>query len=161
MGQCVVFDRNLACAVLGSKLASKFKLYKPLVTSILLYRYDTWTLHAGSEKKDPGFRNQVHEEFLLISSLEQKTNDCVRSEINFLVDPQEPLLATAKRRKLAWFRPVGHHDSLSKTILQGTLEDGRRRRRQRKCWRDNIEEWTSLPMPETAHKGLLQKRLEE
>ena len=45
--------------------ASKFKLYKPLVTPILLYGCETWTLLAGSEKKkrkDPGFRNQVHEE---------------------------------------------------------------------------------------------------
>ena len=30
-------------------------------------------------------------------------------------------------------------DSLSKTILQGTLEGGRRRGRQRKCWMDNIK----------------------
>ena len=48
----------------------------------------------------------------------------------------------------AWFVHVTRHDSLSKTILQGTLEAGRRRGRQRKCWTDNIKEWTSLPMPE-------------
>ena len=33
--------------------ASKFKLYKSLVTSILLNGCETWTLF--SEKKDPGF----------------------------------------------------------------------------------------------------------
>ena len=42
---------------------------------------------------------------------------------------------------------MSHHDSLSKTILQGTLEGGRRRGRQRKCWVDNMKEWTSLTMP--------------
>ena len=36
-------------------LASKFKLYKSLVTSILLYGCKTWTLFAYSEKKDPDF----------------------------------------------------------------------------------------------------------
>ena len=41
--------------------ASKFKLYKSPVTSILLYGYKTWTLLADSEKKDPGFRNKVRE----------------------------------------------------------------------------------------------------
>ena len=51
------------------------------------------------------------------SFLEHKTNDWVWSKINFLMDPQEPLLATVKRRKLAWFRHVTHHDSLSKTII--------------------------------------------
>ena len=43
---------------------------------------------------------------LHISYLEHKTNDWVQSKINFLVGPQKPLLATVKRRKLAWFRHV-------------------------------------------------------
>ena len=57
--------------------------------------------------------------------------------------PQEPLLATVKRRKVAWFGHVTRHDSLSKTIVQGTLVGGRRRGRQRKCWMDKIKERTS------------------
>ena len=36
------------------------------------------------------------------------------------------------------------HDSLFRTLRQGTLEGGRRRGRQRKCWMDHIKEWTSL-----------------
>ena len=62
-----------------------------------------------------------------------------------------------KRRKLAWIRRVTHHDSLSKTILQGTLEGGRRRGRQRKCWMDNINERTSLPMPELHTRASCRK----
>ena len=73
----------------------------------------------------------------------------------------EPLLATIKRRKRAWFGHVPHHDSLSKTILQDTLEGGRRRGRQRKNLMDNIQEWTKSAQAKTVHKGLLQKRLEE
>ena len=45
-----------------------------------------------------------------------KTNDWVQSKINFLVGPRESLLATVKRRKLAWFRHVTRHDNLSKII---------------------------------------------
>ena len=77
---------------------------------------------------------------LCISYLEHKTNNWTQSKTNFLVDPQEPLLATVKRQKLAWFGYVTRHDSLSKTILQGTLEFGRRCGRQRKSWMDNIKE---------------------
>ena len=33
---------------------------------------------------------------------------------------------------------------LAKTILQGTVQGGRRRGRQRKRWEDNIKEWTGL-----------------
>ena len=37
---------------------------------------------------------------------------------------QRNLLATGEKWKLAWFRYVTRHDSLSETILQGTLEGG-------------------------------------
>ena len=57
---------------------------------------------------------------LRISYMEHKTNDWVRSKIGFLVGPQEPLLATVKRRKLAWLRHVTPHDSLSKSTLPDT-----------------------------------------
>ncbi|KAH3852769.1 hypothetical protein DPMN_095287 [Dreissena polymorpha] len=35
-----------------------------------------------------------------------------------LAGPQEPLLATVKRRKLAWFGHVTRHDFLRKTVGQ-------------------------------------------
>ena len=66
-------------------------------------------------------------------------------------------MTVTERRKLGWFGHVTDHDSLSKTILQGTLEGGRHRGCQRKCWMDNIKKRTSLSMLEV----LLQKRLEE
>ena len=84
---------------------------------------------------------------LRISYLEHKTNDYVRSLVSSYVGPQEPLLTTVKRRKLAWFGHVTRHDTLSKTILQGTVEGGRRRGRQRKNWTDNVKEWTDLSIP--------------
>ena len=77
-----------------------------------------------------------------------KTNDWMQSKINFLVGPQEPLLATAKRGKLAWFGHVAHHSSLSKDILHCTLEGRRCHGQQRKYWIDSIKEWTSVPLPE-------------
>ena len=87
--------------------------------------------------------------------LEHKTNDWVRSKISF--GTQEPLLATIKRRKFAWFGHATCNDSLSITILQGILEGGRRRGRQRKYWMDNIKEWTSLPMPELLTRASSRK----
>ena len=98
---------------------------------------------------------------LYISYLEHKTNDWARSKINFFVGPQEPLVATIRRRKLAWFGHVTRHKSLSKTMLQGTLEGGRHRGLQRKCWMDNIKEWTSQPKPELSTMASNRKRPEE
>ena len=62
--------------------------------------------------------------------------------------PQEPLLATVKRRKLTWFRHVMCHNSVSKTILQGTLDNTRRCGQQREHWMDSVKKLTSLSMPE-------------
>ena len=61
-------------------------------------------------------------------------------KINFPVGPQDPLLTAVKRQKLAWFRHVTRHESLSKTILQGILGGGRCMIGIRKCWMDNIKE---------------------
>ena len=94
---------------------------------------------------------------LHISYLEHRTNDRVQRKINYPVGPQEPLLATVKRRKRAWFRHVTRCDSLSKTIDQGTLEGGQCRGQQRKCWMDHIKEWTSLPMPELLTRASCRK----
>ena len=49
------------------------------------------------------------------------------------------------------------HNSLSKTILQGTLETRRCHGQQRKCWMDNITEWTVLPVPELLTKASCRK----
>ena len=91
---------------------SQFKPNKSLVTSILLYGCETWTLLADF-RKIQAFENKCLRKLLRIPYLEHKTNDWVRSKINFLVGPREPLLATVKKRELAWFGHVTRHDSLS------------------------------------------------
>ena len=128
--------------------ASKFKLYKSLVTSTLPYGCETWTLLADSETRIQALETKCLRNLLRTSYLEHKTNDWVWSKISFLVSPQYALLATLTRRKLAWYGHFTLRDSLSKIILQGTLDGGQRHGRQRKCWMDNIRDWTSLPIPE-------------
>ena len=120
--------------------ANKFKLYKSLVNSILLYGCETWTLLADSEKRIQTFETKFLRKLLSISFLEHKMNGWVRSKINFLLVSQEPLLVTVKRRKLAWFGHVTRHDSLFKTILQGIMESGQCCGWHRKCWMDDIKD---------------------
>ena len=83
----------------------------------------------------------------------------LQRKINFYVDSQEPLLASVKRQKLTWFRHVTHHDSLPKTILQGTLH----------LFAVSVEEMLDEQCPSldvradatTVHEGHTQKRLKE
>jgi hypothetical protein len=37
------------------------------------------------------------------------------------------------------------------TIMQGTVEGGRKRGRQKKNWQDNVKEWTDLTIPDLIH----------
>ena len=118
----------------------KFKLYKSLVTSILLLGCETWlvklvlraqSLVADSEKRIQVFESKCLRTLLCISYLDHKTSNWVWSKSNSLVGPQELLLATVKKWKLAWFGHVTRH-SFSKTILQGILEGGQHRDQQSK-----------------------------
>ena len=74
----------------------------------------------------------------------------------FRVGPQEPLLATVKRRKLAWLGNVTSNDSLSKTIHQGTSPWS-----AEEMLEEQHPRMDTTAHARTAHKGFLQKRLEE
>ena len=96
---------------------------------------------------------------LPISCFEHKTNAWVQSKISFRMGPQEPFLATIKRQKLALVGHVTRHDSLSKTILQGTLEGGAPWSAEEIL--DGQHQRMDIPAhTRIAHKDLLWKRLE-
>ena len=65
-------------------------------------------------------------------------------KIQQAIEPHEDLLTIVKRRKLQWYGHVSGSSGLAKTILQGTVKEGRRQGRQRKRWKNNISEWTGL-----------------
>ena len=71
-----------------------------LVISIHLYGCETRALLADSEKKKKkriqNFETKCLRKLLRLLYMERKTNDWVRSKINFLADPHEPLLAAVK-----------------------------------------------------------------
>ena len=84
---------------------------------------------------------------------DRKTNEYVHAKVTALAGPKKPLLTTVKRRKLMWFGHVTRHNTLPKTVLQGTLEGGRRRGRQAKSWMDNIKDWTRMDSPTLIRKA--------
>ena len=79
-----------------------------------------------------------------ISFRDHITNDAVRDRIRQAIGPYDDILTTVKKRKLKWFGHVSRSSGLAKTILQGTVQGGRRRGRQKKRWENNIAEWTGL-----------------
>ena len=130
---------------------TKHKVYRSLVISSVLYSCETCTLHAETERRIQAFETKCVRRLLRISYRENKTNEFVRSKVNFMAGEQEPLQASSHckmEKDVSWYGHIIRHDSLGKTILQCTLKGERRRARQQKCWSDNIKDWTSLTMPE-------------
>ena len=119
-------------------LSSKIRLMRSLVISVLLYACETWTLTADILKKLQATEMRCFRKLLGISYRDHITNDAVRDRIRQAIGPYDDILTTVKKRKLKWFGHVSRSSGLAKTILQGTVQGGRRRGRQKKCWENNI-----------------------
>ena len=106
-----------------------------------------------------------------VSSLVQHTDEPILqfyltynwawSKINFLVVAQDSFLAADKRPKLAWFRHVTRHNSLSKFIHKSILDGVATPWSVEEMWNGQNQRVDVRAHARAAHKGLLQKRLEE
>ena len=79
-----------------------------------------------------------------ISYSDRITNIEVRNRVTKEIGPHSELLAMVIEKKLRWFGHVTRSNSISKTILQGSIEGKRIRGRPKMQWQDNIVKWTGL-----------------
>ena len=117
---------------------------RSLVTSIFLCACESWTLTAELHRRIQAMEMRCYRKILHISYKDHVTNEKVRAKIQQATGPHEDLLTIVKRRKLQWYGHVCRSSGLAKTILQGTVKEGRRQGTQRKRLEDNIREWTGL-----------------
>ena len=109
-----------------------------LVISVLMYTCETWTLTADILTKLQATEIRCFRKLLGISYRDHITDHAVRDRIRQAIGPFNDILTTVKKRKVKWFGHVSRSARLAKTILQGTVQGGRRRGRQKKCWENNI-----------------------
>ena len=110
------------------------------VTSIFLYACESWTLTAELQRRIQAMEMRCYGKILHISYKDHVTNEEVCAKIQQATGPHKDFLMIIKRRKLQWYCHVSCSTSLSKTILQGTVNVGRRQGRQRKRWEDSVRE---------------------
>ena len=127
-------------------LSSKIQLMRSLVMSIFLYACESWTLTAQLQGRIQAMEMRCYQKILCISYKELVTNEEVPAKIQQASRQQDDLLTIIKKCKLQRYGHVSHSSSLAKTILQGTVQGGRRQGGQRKRWEDNIREWTGLEL---------------
>ena len=134
-------------------LSSKIRLLRSLIMSIFSYSCETWTLTAEIERKIQTVEMSSFRRLIGISYRDHITNEEVRSRIRAAIGPYEELLFTVKRRKVKWYGHVPIASGLAKTDLQGTVQGGKRRGRQRKQWEDNFRDWTGLELSDTVRRA--------
>ncbi|GFO15679.1 eukaryotic translation initiation factor 3 subunit f [Plakobranchus ocellatus] len=88
-----------------------------------------------------------------ISYEDHITNEEVSRRIENAIGPHIDLLTIVRQRKLKWYGHTTRSPGLAKTIMQGTVNGGRRRGGQKKRWEDNIREWTGLELRNTLRKA--------
>ena len=98
------------------------------------------TLTAEHQRRKQAMEMRCYRKTLCISYKDHVTNKEVCAKIQQAIGPHKDLLTVVKRCKLQWYGYVSRSSGLAKTILQGTVKEGR----QRKRWEDNIKEWTGL-----------------
>ena len=96
---------------------------------------------------------RCYRKLLGISYRDHVTNEEVRSRISKAIGKHDDLLTTVKKRKLKWYGHVTRSNGLAKTILQGTVQGGRRRGRQKKRWENDISEWTDLKLSDALRRS--------
>ena len=142
-------------------LSSKIRLMRSLVISIFLYACETWTLTAELEKKILTTEMRCFQRLLSISYRNHVTNEEVGNRIGQAIGPYEDLLTTVKKRKLRWYGHKTRSTGLAKMILQGIVQGGRRRGREKKRWEDNVTEWTGLKLGEALRRPKIEKNGEQ
>ena len=88
---------------------------------------------------------KCYRKILRVSNKDHVTNEEVHVKIPQAAEPHEDL-TIVKRRKLQWFGRVSFSSGLARTVLRGTVKEGRRQGRQKKRWEDNIREWTGVDL---------------
>ena len=128
----------------GEIRADGRRLMRSLVTSILLYACESWTLTAELQRRIQAMEMRCYRKILHISFKHHVTDEKVRAKIQQAIGPHEDLLTIVKRLKLQWYGHVSRSSGLAKTMLRGRVKGGRRKGRLRKRWEDNTREWTGL-----------------
>ena len=113
-------------------LEQLIQLMRSFVTSLFLYACESRILTAELQRRIQAMEMRCYRKIPRISYKDHVANEEVCAKIQQAIGPHEDLLTIVKRRKLQWYGHVSRSLCLAKTILQGTVKEGRRQGRQRK-----------------------------
>ena len=118
-------------------LSSKIQRMRSLVTSILLYACESWTLTAELQRRIQAMEMRCYRKILCISYNDHVTNEEVHAKIQQAIGPHEDLLTIVKRHKRSGLVMSPVHQVWPKPSCKAQWKGRRRQGRQRKVGRQH------------------------
>ena len=85
-----------------------------------------WTITVDIARRIQALEMRCFRKLIGISYRDHITNEEVKTRIGNAIGLYEDLLTSVKRPELEWYGHVARSSGLAKTMLQGTVHEGRR-----------------------------------
>ena len=138
--RCLLLGRRAMTSldsILKSRLTlpTKVCLIKPVVFSVAMYGYESWTIKKAECSRIDAFELWCWRRLLRVPWMARRSNQSTLKEIS----PEYSLEGLMLKLKLQYFgHLIWRNDSLEKTLMLGRNEGRRRRGWQRMRWLDGI-----------------------
>ena len=131
-------------------LSSKVCLVKTMVSPVVMYGCESWTIKKAEHQKIDSFELWCWRRFLRVPWTVRRSSQSILKEIS----PGCSLEGLILKLKLQYFGHLMQRAALfEKTLMLGKIAGRRRRGRQRMRWLDGITNWMGM------HLGELQELL--
>ena len=128
----VLTNRNI-------RLATKIRVLKTYVWSVLLYGCECWTINTEIEKKLEAAEMWFIRRVMRISWTEKKSNESVLKEANL----ERSLIKTLRQRQLQFLGHICRHKGYEHLAITGKIDGKRDRGRQRITFMKSLNSWVS------------------
>ena len=116
-------------------LPTKVHLVKAMVFPVVMYGWESWTIKKAEHQRIDAFELRCRRRLLRVPWTARRSNQSIVREIS----PEYALEGLMLKLKIQYFGHLMRRvDSLTKTLMLGKTEGGRRRGQQRMRWLDGI-----------------------
>ena len=120
-------------------MATKFRVLKAYVWSVLLYGCECWTITEDLKKRLEAAEMWFIRRMLRVSWTEKKTNEAVLDDAGV----KRSLIKTIRKRQLQFLGHLNRHKGLEHLALTGKIEGKRSQGRQRTKYLNSLNKWTT------------------